>query len=111
MPSAPSLRLKSTLPPITVWTCRRNKAISRRGNISFTAIDGRDDELIKRMRQLAAYAGICNVRSRDGSNYHANVAVNETYNYASGVKRYDYTLSITGVDPEQLDGITYEESE
>ena len=88
-----------------------NKAISRRGNISFTAIDGRDDELIKSMRQLAAYAGICNVRSRDGSNYHANVAVNETYNYASGVKRYDYTLSITGVDPEQLDGITYEESE
>ena len=86
-----------------------NIAVSRRGSVSFTAIDGRDDELIQSMRRLAAFAGICHVRTRDGSSYPANVSVTESYNYATGVKSYDYTLSITGVDPEQLDGIPYEE--
>ena len=86
-----------------------NTAIGRNGTVSFTAIDGRDDELIQSMRRLAAYAGLCHVRTRDGSSYPANVSVSETYNYATGVKKYDYSLTITGVDPEQLDGIPYED--
>lgn len=88
-----------------------NKAISRTASVSGVAIPGRDDDLIEAMRRLADNAGICHVRTKDGSSYAADIEVSEKYNYASGVKTYEYNLSITRVEPEELDGMTYAEWE
>ena len=88
-----------------------NKAVSRTASVSGTAIPGRDDDLIESMRRLADNAGICHVRTKDGSSYTADVEVSEKYNYASGIKTYEYNMSITRVEPEELDGMTYTEWE
>lgn len=88
-----------------------NKAVSRTATVSGVAIPGKDDDLIESMRRLADNAGICHVRTKDGSSYAADVQVSETYNYASGVKYYSYSLTITRVEPEELDGMTYAEWE
>ena len=86
-----------------------NKAVSRTASVSGTAIPGRDDDLINAMRRLADHAGICHVRTKDGSSYAADVQVNDKYNYASGIKTYEYSMTITRVEPEELDGMTYAE--
>ena len=88
-----------------------NKAVSRTASVSGTAIPGRDDDLIESMRRLADNAGICHVRTKDGSSYTADVEVSEKYNYSSGIKTYEYSMSITRVEPEELDGMTYTEWE
>ena len=86
-----------------------NKAISRTASVSGVAIPGRDDDLIQAMRRLADNAGICHVRTKDGSSYAADVQVGDKYNYSSGVKTYEYTMTITRVEPEELDGMTLAE--
>lgn len=86
-----------------------NKAVSRTATVSGVAIPGRDDDLIQSIRRLADNAGICHVRTKDGSSYAADVQVTDKYNYASGVKTYEYSLTITRVKPEELDGMTYAE--
>ena len=83
-----------------------NKAVSRTATVSGTAIPGRDDDVIEAVRRLADNAGICHVRTKDGSSYAADVQVSEKYNYASGLKTYEYTLAITRVEPEELEGMT-----
>lgn len=86
-----------------------NKAISRTASVSGVAIPGRDDDLIQAMRRLADNAGICHVRTKDGSSYAADVQVGDKYNYSSGVRTYEYTMTITRVEPEELDGMTLAE--
>lgn len=86
-----------------------NMAISRTATVSGTAIPGRDDDVIQSMRRLADNAGICHVRTKDGSSYNADVQVGEKYNYANGVKTYEYSMTITRVEPEELDGMTLAE--
>ena len=86
-----------------------NKAVSRTATVSGTAIPGRDDDVIESVRRLADNAGICHVRTKDGSSYAADVQVSEKYNYASGLKTYEYTMAITRVEPEELDGMTLTE--
>ena len=86
-----------------------NKAVSRTASVSGTAIPGRDDEVIQAIRRLADNAGICHVRTKDGSSYAADVQVSDKYNYASGIRTYEYSLSITRVQPEELDGMTLAE--
>ena len=88
-----------------------NKAVSRTASLSVTAVADKDFDLIQTMRRLADFTGICHVRTKDGSSYPADVQVNETYNYATGVKTYEFSLSITRIDPEELDGMTLEEFE
>ena len=59
--------------------------------------------------RLAAYPGLCHVRTKDGSNYTADIQVSETYEYTRGPRLNKYSLSITRVDNEELDGVTLEE--
>lgn len=88
-----------------------NKAVSRTASLTVTAVAGKDFELIESMRRLADNTGICHVRTKDGSSYPADVQVNETYNYAKGAKTYEFSLSITRIDPQTLDGMTYDDWE
>lgn len=81
-----------------------NAAISRTGSIS--AVLQRDDARVAIIRDLAAWNGVCHVRTPDGSSYSANVEVSESMSHAS--KSREYTFSITRVDPETYEGIAEE---
>jgi hypothetical protein len=61
------------------------------------------------MRRLATHTGICHVRTKDGSSYAADVQVSESYSMSDGHKLASFSLSITRVDPEELDGMTLAE--
>ena len=65
-------------------------------------------DTIAALRHLAIYSGICHIRTPEGSSYNCNIDVseNQTYNTSKIVK---FTLTATRVDPEELDGQTYEE--
>lgn len=85
-----------------------NAAVSRTGTITAVVLPAEDPELIRVMRRLADHAGVCHVRTPDGSSFAADVQVSET----SGAKIVQFDLSITRVDPEGYDGMTlaqYEE--
>lgn len=85
-----------------------NPAVSRNGTIAaVTVVD--DIATIEAMRRLAVYAGICHVRTPDGSSYAADVQVSETQKQGTGHKAVEFSLTITRVDVETLDGMTYDE--
>lgn len=87
-----------------------NPAVSRTSTVSFTAVPDlpEDQALIESMRRLAVYPGICHVRTKDGSSYSADVSVNETYKYTRAPRLNEYSLSITRVDSQRLDGYSVE---
>lgn len=84
-----------------------NPAVSRRASVSTVAVSIIDQETIQMMRRLAVYAGICHVRTSDGSSYAANIDVSDAYSHDTGRKVINYTLTINRVDPEDYDGLTY----
>ena len=86
-----------------------NPAISRTGSVASVGITLQDQETIEAMRRLATYAGICHVRTKDGSSYAADVQVSEDYNVDTAHKIASFQLSITRVDSEELDGMTIAE--
>lgn len=61
-------------------------------------------DTIEALRRLAVFAGICHVRTPDGSSFAADVQVAESRSY--GTHRIGFTLTINGVDPEGLEGMT-----
>ena len=83
-----------------------NPGVERTGNFKATIPIENDPELMYLVRLLADYAGICHVRTPDGSNFYANVDVQEDRE-AKWVRRLaQATLSITKVDPpEDDDGV------
>ena len=71
---------------------------------------------ISAIRRLARYEGVCHVRTRDGSNFLANVEVSEKIPYqvyydpdGDSTKICEYSLSMTRVDPISPDGMTLTE--
>jgi hypothetical protein len=86
-----------------------NPAISRTGTVASVALSILDVDTIEKMRRLANHAGICHVRTPDGSSYFADVQVSEDSSYDTGHNVISYSLSITKVDPEELEGMTYGE--
>lgn len=83
-----------------------NPAVSRTGSVNTVNVVPLNDDEVQTMHRLAAYAGICHVRMPDGSSYAADVQVSESYSYENGHKVVSYTLSITRVDAQELDGMT-----
>ena len=80
-----------------------NAAVGRSGTVSAVAVAATDQDTIRKLRRLARWAGICHVRTLDGSSYAADVQVSESYAVDNGHKVSSYSLTITRVDPEQLD--------
>ena len=87
-----------------------NPGISRTGMIS-AVIATRDTEIMQTIRQLAEYAGICHVRTQDGSSYAANIDVSDGAGYEKAGEILEYTLNITRIDPEGFDGVTLDQWE
>ena len=86
-----------------------NPAVSRTLSLSATAISLVDADKILMLRRLADTPSICHVRTPDGSSFSADVQVNESTSTGSGGVIYDYSLTITQVDPESPDGMTLED--
>ena len=84
-----------------------NAAVSRSGSVGGSLVVTQDQETIQALRRLADYPGICHVRTRDGSSYAADVQVSESRDMGRDVIRSEFTLTITRVDPEGFDGLTY----
>lgn len=80
-----------------------NMASSKTGSINTLLL--KDDARIAIIKDLAAWNGVCHVRTPDGSSYAANVQVTESASYST--KAVSYTFNITRVDPEGYEG--YEE--
>ena len=84
-----------------------NTAVSRTGTVSTDTVVFEDPDTIKAMRRLADFAGICHVRTPDGSNFCANVNVSESRDNKFVNKLAKFSLDITRVDNESIDGELY----
>lgn len=85
-----------------------NPAVSRSGSISATAITITDQDMIRDMRRLASYSGLCHVRTKDGSSYAADIQVSEDRSHEDYDKIATFSMTVTRVDPERLEGLPLE---
>lgn len=92
-----------------------NPAVNRTGTISTVGIvnpeigSDEDIEVIEAIRRLAVYPGICHVRTPDGSTFAANVNVSENRDQSKINQLASYSLEITKIDSQGLDGMTYDD--
>ena len=84
-----------------------NEGVTRDLSVSTDIIRIQDSDLIQTMRRLADYAGICHVRTSDGSSFAADVEVSESREYNS--LSVSFSLDIKKVEAEGFDGMTLSE--
>ena len=86
-----------------------NPAVERSGTVRTRVAVENDPDLIESMRRLAIYAGVCHVRTPDGSSFSANINVTEDREEKKINMIASFTLEITRIDSEGFDGMTYDE--
>ena len=86
-----------------------NPTISMSSSFSTAVAVALDSELIAQLRRLANFAGACRVRTPDGSNFSANVTVQESREERWINKLSTFSIDVTRIDMEGLDGMTYDE--
>ena len=86
-----------------------NVAVSRSSTLSTLVITELDQDMIRSIRRLAVYPGICHVRTSDGSSYAANAEVNENKSHTDRDMVLSYSLNFTRVDTQGFDGMTLEQ--
>ena len=84
-----------------------NPAVQRTGSLTATIPVEHDPDAVRQLRKLAEYSGICHVRTPEGSNFYANIDVNDSREEKWVNKISKVTLDITKVDAVSLDGIEY----
>lgn len=84
-----------------------NKAVTRDLSATTVIVRGDDTDIEYQMRALARYAGLCHVRTPEGSSFVADVQVSESQGYDKAT--VDYSLTIQKVDTVGYDGMTYAE--
>jgi len=85
------------------------EGVSRSTDVTAVAIPEYEEDILASMRRLSEYVGHCNIRTPEGSSFPADVQVSEKWGDDSGGKLVEFSLKITRVDPEGLDGMTYDE--
>lgn len=86
-----------------------NPAVEATSSLEAAMVTIEDQESMNAMRRLAVWPGACHIRTVDGSSYPCDIQVSEDRRYDRETIRATYSLSITKVDPEELDGMTLEE--
>lgn len=84
-----------------------NPGVTRDINVGYTGMTVDDVDQMKLMRQLAAYPGICHIRTPEGSSLYADIQVSESLPYDSIIA--SYTLSVQAVDAQGMDAMTLAE--
>lgn len=82
-----------------------NLSVHRSVSLNADAVVIDDPNLIRDLRRLAAYPGICHVRAVDGSTFAADVQVSESRGYDTAGKIAAFSISIKQVDTQHLDGV------
>lgn len=88
-----------------------NPGVKRSGSVAARSLVIDDEDTVEKMRRLAAYTGICHVRTADGSSYAADVQVSEKQSYQTSGKIAEFSMKITRVDPEEYDAVALTEWE
>lgn len=88
-----------------------NSAVSRTGSVKTRVAVQEDSAVLEQMRRLAMHAGICHIRTPDGSSFAANIDVSEDREERKINMIASFSLNITRVDPEGFDGITLDDWE
>lgn len=86
-----------------------NVGVSQSGSISTVAIVITDADVIASLRRLANYVGVCHVRTQGGASYAADVQVSESVNHDKGHMIYEYSFTVTKVDPVGDEAMLYDE--
>lgn len=86
------------------WT----KAVERNMTVS-TLITLEDPDTIRGFHRLAEHTGQCRIRTKDGSNFAADIQLQGNYKSDEAHKILNLSMDITRVNPEGLDGVTLEE--
>lgn len=84
-----------------------NASITRDLSASTVLVRNKDEETANDMRALSNYAGICHVRTPEGSSFAADIQVTEDMSFDT--RKISYNLKISKVDPVGYDGMTAEE--
>lgn len=84
-----------------------NPAVSRKLDMNAITLNSLEEDTIKALRRLAVYHGLCNVRTLDGSSFHANVDVTESNSHERYGMISEFSLTVTRVDSEGYDGVEY----
>lgn len=84
-----------------------NRTVLRDTSIGTVLVRNINEDIAAKMRSLASYAGICHVRTPEGSSFAADVQVQENRAFDSAV--IEYSLSVQKADTVGFDGMTYEE--
>lgn len=82
--------------------------VSRKGSASATIMPAIDDAIVAEIRRLGEHIGICHIRTPEGSSFPADVQISDSWDSGGG-SISTVKLTITRVDPEQIDGMTYAE--
>lgn len=85
-----------------------NPGVIRSLSLDTVHLNVLDDNVIEDIRKLAVYAGVCHIRTPDGSSFACDIQVSEKKSHENKF-RNDYSLSISRVDSQTLEGMTYEE--
>ena len=86
-----------------------NKAVGRTASLKGSTVTIKDQDTMRKFRRLASYPGICHIRTVDGSSFACDIQVSEDRRYDQDTVRADYSLTVTRVDAQEQDGLTYEE--
>ena len=83
--------------------------VLRTATLSTVAFTEYDADVIDGLRDLAEYEGICHIRTLDGSSFSADLQVQEDRDHEDYGTKASFSIQGTRVDPEEEDGLTYEE--
>ena len=83
-----------------------NIAVGRSSSVSATTLTILDSESIRDMRRLAAFAGICHIRTFDGTSMPCDIQVSEDRSHETYGQQVDFSMTVTRIDPEEVEGMT-----
>lgn len=86
-----------------------NAGVRRSGTATTTTINIIEQDTVRALRMLAVYEGICHIRTVDGSSYPCDIQVSENRESDKYNATASFSLSITRVDAQELEGMTYEQ--
>lgn len=83
--------------------------VSRKSSVKSTIIIEEDPETVEAIRRLAEWTGICHIRTPEGSSFACDIQVNEDREEKWVNKLSKVSFSITRVESEGFDGLTYDD--
>lgn len=85
------------------------KGVSRAASLSGSVVTAKDQDSMRLFRRLAVRPSRCHIRTVDGSSFTCDIQVKEDRRYDMETIRGTYSLSVSEVDSDDLDGMRYEE--